>query len=77
MTDRLQALIDAAYEKRVKDGDLPRRPENNPWTPVPTRGPRRITYRDPTGSDAAGAAKQDDPDGAKARARAAHRERKQ
>ena len=54
MTDALQALIDAAYEKRVKDGDLPRRPENNPFKAEPHRGPRRITYRDPTGSDAAG-----------------------
>ena len=53
MTDLLQALLDA-YDKRAADSDLPRRPENNPWKPEPARAPRRITYRDPTGSQAAG-----------------------
>ncbi|MFI8778262.1 hypothetical protein ACIGH6_14415 [Brachybacterium paraconglomeratum] len=49
--------------------------QNNPLAPVLLRPERRTgrTYRDPTGSDATGAATKDDKYGAIARAREARR----
>lgn len=54
----------------------PRTPDqNNPLAPVALRPERRTrrTYRDPTGSDATGAANKDDKTGSIARARALRR----